>query len=145
MTIKNKTLNAAFRGDLKELESLHENYPEIQLGNVVNDFGHTLLHFAANGGHADVVTFLVDAGVALNPETQAGDTPLNLAANGGHAQVGVILLENYASYANPAPAHNIVFNNAATGYWTTTTQDETHQYFVQCEGVGTGFHSSDFM
>jgi ankyrin repeat protein len=144
MSAQEDMLNAAFTGNLAQLKSLHEKHSNINLGAIENQFGYTLLHFAAHGGHADVVTFLVDEGVFLNPLTPTGDTPLNLAAVHEHIEVGAILFQHGAIYENPAPANNIVFNNAVTNHWHPTHLDGHQQYFIECEGVGE-FHYADFM
>ncbi|KEY81502.1 hypothetical protein ankyrin [Aspergillus fumigatus] len=49
--------------------------------------GDTAVHFAALGGHASLVGYLVEAGADPDVVNAAGDTPLLWAARGGHADV----------------------------------------------------------
>ena len=49
--------------------------------------GTTPLHAASHMGHLDVVKYLVEAGVGLNPGNNEGGTPLALARQEGHKKV----------------------------------------------------------
>ncbi|XP_047481784.1 ankyrin-3-like isoform X2 [Penaeus chinensis] len=50
------------------------------------------LHLAAEGGHADIVKFLLRSGAQAEAENYEGMTPLHLASWGGHAEVIKVLL-----------------------------------------------------
>ena len=43
--------------------------------------GDTPLHHASNGGHADLVRLLLEAGAAVDAENEAGRCPPDVAAN----------------------------------------------------------------
>jgi ankyrin repeat protein len=55
--------------------------------------GTTLLHLAAEKGHADVVELLIQKGAALNAENSQGDTPLDVAINHGQKKAANIITE----------------------------------------------------
>ncbi|UYV75383.1 hypothetical protein LAZ67_13000071 [Cordylochernes scorpioides] len=55
--------------------------------DVLGQTGNTALHLAAEGGHADVVRVLVEAGAPANDENTEGYTALHLAAKYGHVKV----------------------------------------------------------
>ena len=63
--------------------------------NAANGAGETVLHRAAERGHAAVVEALLTApNIEVNAENSAGETAWNLALNKGHAGVVEALLEN---------------------------------------------------
>lgn len=139
MTEKIKELfrNAVFRGDAESLESLTDQHPEIELDSIMYPAtGNTLLHMAAQMGHTWIANFLLNHGMSPSIENIFGDTPLNVAATFGHGEIGSLLINAGGIYGNPAPAHNIVFNNEATGYWYPTDSDDAenhddNQYHLQ--------------
>ncbi|GBN06654.1 Ankyrin-1 [Araneus ventricosus] len=55
--------------------------------NIKSDLHYVPLHYAAKGGRADVVQFLVTNGAEINAKTLNGTTPLHLAAEKGHYAV----------------------------------------------------------
>ncbi|KAJ3224342.1 hypothetical protein HK099_008586 [Clydaea vesicula] len=55
---------------------------------------NTPLHWAARGGHAEVVKILLEKNAAVNSQNKMGDTPLHLAAYNGNVST-VIHLLNY--------------------------------------------------
>jgi|GEM_PF-2652808 len=134
--IKELFRNAVFRGELESLKSLKNTHPEINLGEITYTFsGNTLLHTAATIGHAGIAQFLLATGMNPSTENNHGDTPLNLAAIHQNGAVGAILTNAGGIYGNPAPAHNIVFNDEATGYWEQTNDDSSHQYHLAPHGA----------
>lgn len=50
-------------------------------------YGYTPLHYAAHGGHADVISFLLRIVPAVDPCSLDGMTPLHIAAHAGRPQV----------------------------------------------------------
>jgi ankyrin repeat protein len=52
-----------------------------------NDNGATALHYAALGGHVDMVQWLLDRGADPACSDKEGDTPLTMASARGHAAV----------------------------------------------------------
>lgn len=65
---------AALQGDLASVRAL------VQRGAQINRPGWTPLHYAATGGHADVVKFLLDESAYIDAESPNGTTPLMMAA-----------------------------------------------------------------
>ena len=70
----------------------------------------TPLFLAARGGHASVVTLLLERGAHFNEEEYKGETPLNAAVEHGHAHVLRLLLQhgadpNAKSFAGRTPLH----------------------------------------
>jgi ankyrin repeat protein len=58
--------------------------------------GSTPLHFAAQAGHEEVVSKLVELGAVLSSQNDYGYAPLHMAALGGHATVALLLIEHQA-------------------------------------------------
>jgi ankyrin repeat protein len=61
--------------------------------NAMSDDGSTPLHWAAEGGSAELVTMLLKAGAEVNAMSNVGWTPLHSAAERGYAWVVTMLLE----------------------------------------------------
>ncbi|GAB5363052.1 hypothetical protein AAMO2058_000850400 [Amorphochlora amoebiformis] len=59
--------------------------------------GRKLLHVACEHGHLDVVRWLVDLDVTLDPQDRRGETPLSLACGNGNLGVAQLLLESKAN------------------------------------------------
>lgn len=58
--------------------------------------GHSLLHWAALGGNADVCQILIENKINPNVQDYAGRTPLQCAAYGGYINCMAVLMENNA-------------------------------------------------
>jgi len=85
---------AACLGDLPRVTALLEAEPE--LATVALRTGDTPLHWAAIGGHRDVVAFILEEGADVN--SMDGDiSPLWLAVSEGHKEVVDLLLEEGAN------------------------------------------------
>ena len=54
--------------------------------------GNTSLHYAACGGHEEVVRVLINAGANVEEHNENGHTPLMETATAGHITVAKILL-----------------------------------------------------
>ena len=56
--------------------------------------GWSALHFAANSGHGEMVSLLLEDKADGNAKTKKGNTPLRLAASSNHHKVVRMLLDN---------------------------------------------------
>jgi uncharacterized protein len=74
---QNALVNAAIRGDALMVQTLLSVGANVNFGKDFEDW--TALHYAASGGHLEVVRLLVDAGADVNVRIKRGDTPLQLA------------------------------------------------------------------
>lgn len=104
---------AALDGDLGTVQRLVErgNSPDSSDAE-----GSTLLMFAARGGHAAVVTYLIAQKATVNGRNKFGDTALMAAALGGHIEAAKVLIANGAE-VNPAgwtPLHYAAFEGRAS-------------------------------
>ncbi|GBM77457.1 Ankyrin-3 [Araneus ventricosus] len=80
------------------------------------------LHYAARGGHADVVQFLINKGAEINARNLQGNTPLHIAAEKGHNAVVAILLQ-YGADINAANLNGLTaLSFAAKGGFTTVSK-----------------------
>ncbi len=59
--------------------NLQEAFDKGMFVNVRDKFGKNLLHWAASKGHADMVKYLIEQGVALDAKDKDGDMPYHLA------------------------------------------------------------------
>lgn len=71
-------------GDWRELARLAENGADLSLGDYD---GRTALHLAASDGRLEVVSFLLDRGVPVNPRDRWGGTPLDDALRHEHRDI----------------------------------------------------------
>lgn len=58
-----------------------------------NKFQDTLLHYAARGGHLDIVRQLIELGVSPLAKNLFNETPLFYAAEEGHSEIAELLTE----------------------------------------------------
>lgn len=103
---------AARQGDLPGVKALLDKTPGLLESR--SEAGKTPLHFAVEGGHADVVRYLLEKGAAVNAGNADGDTPLHYAAGWGFMDIIAILIENGAdvaarSNAGDTPLHYVRF------------------------------------
>ena len=73
-------------------------------------WGSTMLHAAAQGGHSDVVRFLLDNNAFISTLNGVHLTALHLAAENGHADIVKMLYEAGAS-ADQTALHHAAANN----------------------------------
>lgn len=64
--------------------------------DLIDQDGHSPLHWAALGGNPDVCQALIENKINPNVQDYAGRTPLQCAAYGGYINCMVVLLENGA-------------------------------------------------
>ena len=81
---------AALKGQLALCRTL------IDKGADVNKTGWTPLHYAATGGHLDVIRLLLDESAYIDAESPNGSTPLMMAAGYGSVSAVKLLLEEGA-------------------------------------------------
>lgn len=81
---------AAMKGQLALCRTL------IDKGADVNKTGWTPLHYAATGGHVDVIRLLLDESAYIDAESPNGSTPLMMAAGYGSISAVKWLLEEGA-------------------------------------------------
>src|SRR6185503_7910334 len=91
---RGEAIAAAANGWLENLRQLLGAGADPERGD--DESGETLLHFAAAGGHAEVVTLLIRAGARPDRPDHRGIPALVVAAQKGHAQVVRALLEHGA-------------------------------------------------
>ncbi len=89
------SFEVALEGDLNKMKATVVEDPT--LVNMRSDNGKTVLHYAAQGGHAELVAYLIQAGAEVDSANDAGETPLHYAAAMGHVDVLRILLDHDAS------------------------------------------------
>ena len=78
MTEFEKLIDAAKRGSVEEAAGVVQHHPE--LINKRDESGATALHYAAFGGHRDVVRLLVNRGAEINAhDARFGATPAGWA------------------------------------------------------------------
>ena len=65
--------------------------------------GSTPLHGAAENGHLEVCSLIIDAIDNKNPADAYGNTPLHAAARSGHLEVVRLIVENIT---DKSPANN---------------------------------------
>ena len=103
---------AARQGELAKLKSLLDKTPGLL--ELKTEAGKTPLHFAVEGGQADIVRYLLDKGADINARNVAGETPLHYAAGWGFLDVIALLIEKGAdvkarSNEGDTPLHYVRF------------------------------------
>ncbi len=92
--VAQEILDAARAGDLARVEALVE--ADSAQVSVRSESAKTALTFAAQGGHLEVVDYLIGRGADVNARNVRGETPLIYAAYFGHAEVVECLLAHGA-------------------------------------------------
>ncbi len=95
----------ARRGDLDSLKATLQTHPD-QV-DAPDDRNCTPLHFACDGGHEELVEYLLGHGAEIEIADSDGDTPLMWAAYAGHMRVVELLIANGANRA-------VINNNGRT-------------------------------
>ncbi|CAL1263953.1 unnamed protein product [Larinioides sclopetarius] len=85
--------------------------------NLRSDFHYVPLHYAARGGHADIVKHLIEKGAEVNAKCLNGATPIQLAVGKDHYEVVEILLQ-----------HGAKINAAASNSCTPTSFDKKEEF-----------------
>lgn len=76
-------------GDLDQIKAMHQNGANLDSADYD---GRTALHLAASEGHLDIVQFLIEQNVCLNPVDRWGGTPIQDALRHGHHHIATLLL-----------------------------------------------------
>lgn len=87
-------INAAEKGDIKEVEKLLSSGADMEDGMA----GNTPLMFAVGRGHANVVKLLIEKGADVNAKNSQGHTPLLYAVldEGRNVNIAKLLIDNGA-------------------------------------------------
>lgn len=118
---KTNSIIAMFKKDVKaafqqaKYDSLEFRFPNIRV--YASDFqsksrfyGATPLHAAAQGGHVNVVRYLLDNNAFVSTFNCAHQTPIQLAAENGHVEV-VKTLHEAGAVADQTSLHHAAANN----------------------------------
>src|ERR1044071_6146667 len=96
-------LNAAFKGDLGEVNKLIKREADV---NAVNSGGFTPLIAAAEKGHQKIVALLLTHGAEVKQATtDNGTTPLLVAVEKGYRKIVGMLL-THGAFVKPATTDN---------------------------------------
>jgi len=94
IAVDSELADAAERGDAETVQTLIRAGADV---NAAQNGGMTALHWAAQGGHAEMARMLLVAGAFPDAATRNGGyTPLHLAARAGHEALLGVLLEGGA-------------------------------------------------
>lgn len=107
-------------GNLDKVKKLISS--DSSLKCAVDEDGLSLMHWACDRGHSNIVNLLVSQGVDINKQDNDGQTPLHYASSCGHEDVANILLKAGANVnvfdtdgLNPADvAYNISMKDLLT-------------------------------
>ncbi len=94
--------------DFRNFPKIHEYMPDSQSKSTF--LGATLLHAAAQGGHVNVVRFLLEHNTFISAVNSAHQTAIQLAAENGHVEV-VKALYRAGAVADQTALHHAAANN----------------------------------
>ncbi|KAK1762004.1 ankyrin-3 [Phialemonium atrogriseum] len=101
-------------GSLQAVKLLHNL--DRKCINMLTGEGINTVWIAAQGGHGDILKFLIEHGVDVNtPATESNRTPIHQAAQNGHLRLVKLLLENGAE---PDP----VDSSGITPFWSAAQE-----------------------
>lgn len=86
--------DAALNGDLVKVKALLKSDPKLLEAS--GNHGKKPLHYAAQGGHMEMVAFLLEQGAAVDIKNEVNETPLQYAAAFGKKEVVEFLLSKGA-------------------------------------------------
>ncbi|XP_052807635.1 uncharacterized protein LOC128236664 [Mya arenaria] len=101
-------LKAAYSGNIDMMKYLCQTFPDMI--PLKDEYGCTVLHYTASGGHIDAFKFLVDQGMEVMAKTKDGHTVLHMAAYHGQKKTAQFLCSEYPDL------RNVTDNNAQTAY-----------------------------
>jgi serine/threonine-protein phosphatase 6 regulatory ankyrin repeat subunit B len=84
---------ACKQGHLGVVRLLAQSFGKQEL-EATDETGFSALHYAAESGHGETVTFLLGQGTLANSKDEEGATPLMLACQKGHLNVLKVLLQH---------------------------------------------------
>ena len=88
-----KLIDAAVVGDVAKVKKLIAEGADV---NAKDNFGQTVLMWAACRGHIEIAKLLIESGADVNAKDSTGDTALIFAASEGHLETVKILIESGA-------------------------------------------------
>jgi len=91
--------DAALNGDLAKVKELIQKDPTLLNSKGRND--KAPIHWACQGGHLEIVKFLVEKGAPVDSLNNVKETPLVYAAEGGYKGVAVYLISKGANVNAP--------------------------------------------
>ncbi|QYT03008.1 ANK_REP_REGION domain-containing protein [Trichoderma simmonsii] len=102
------------------------------------DFG---LHYAAFGGHLDIVQLFLEQGANMNAHCGKWDSAMHAAVNGGHMNVMEFFVSNGAN-VDSQPAFFMCFPEQGTHYYLNYLLDRGMSIDVLDEQHGTALHEA---
>lgn len=90
---ENRLFRYAQEGDLKEFSKQYQLLEDmgVDVGNVKDSFGWTLLMCASHAGHEDIVEYILRTGVDTSFCNKKGDTAKDLALKSNHTDIALLL------------------------------------------------------
>ena len=110
-TLAEEIHDGALQGDLAKVKMLLSKNPKLL--DVRSENEKTPLHYASQGGHLEIVEFLIARGADVNSKNIADETPLHYAAALGHKKVVDLLIDKEAILASENINGSIPLHNAA--------------------------------
>uniref|UniRef100_A0A915B1S6 Secreted protein n=1 Tax=Parascaris univalens TaxID=6257 RepID=A0A915B1S6_PARUN len=127
-------VDACISGNTESVRALIRKTPSLVSYAPVLCHGYSGLHYAAKGGHHDVVRVLLDNGADVNLRT-SGYTALHLAAICKQAKVIEVLLKEYRANCNIVDLSGHTFDYYAGSLmfdvWKTKKNDNAEGLYLQ--------------